>query len=358
MDGHNLEKQLPKILIKGDLKEVEQQILEFFMSIAEKSNLNLNLSKIFGYFRIYDSLTQKQLKELSGISLSTISASLKSLTKSSILAREFIPKTHTNIYTLNKNHPFFAYSPNDVIYRSLEQHDYYILDLQDELRKYKNKFPTEVTFFIKRLNSLRNYIEARRRAFLGKKSNNYLDENAFDFFPKNGFMIYPEEIESLETKLVERFVRMEMFVSEDPIINKILTYLITRMKLNQEMLEKLTSFSRSTISRNLSTYREQEYVVITAKQYLKPRIYFIDSIGVYLNDVVLMIDKSIISWKPKFKHLLEELQNNPTYKKDEAMNNMLQNKISELIADISKLDSRSARLQQAQNDLMDFLKKN
>ena len=51
-------------LITGNLKKFEQKVIDFYLEFGRKSSRNLKLIEIYSYFRIYDTLTQKQLKQL------------------------------------------------------------------------------------------------------------------------------------------------------------------------------------------------------------------------------------------------------------------------------------------------------
>lgn len=348
---------IPLELATGVLKEVEQQIVEFYKQIARRNQVDLKTTEIFAYFKIYSSLTQKQLNELTDFSAGFISMTLKSFLQSSIVDRNFIPNSHTNIYTCSDEHIFTIITPRGQVNRKFEQHDNFIIDLQKKLALLKNKYPLETAFFQRRLNGIRNYIESQRRVYTEQEKTAFLEEDVTDLIQTDEFIDYPSEIKELETTLVDRFVRIEMFVENDPIINKILTYLITRERINQEKLLKLTGFSRSTISRNLRGYGEQDYVTITKKEYLKPRIYYMGSIGIYLFEVILNNSRFLISWLPKFTELLSELKSNTKYNTNENMNLFFQVKIEQLISDINIAIKHKQSLENVQQELKEFVSK-
>jgi DNA-binding transcriptional regulator GbsR (MarR family) len=347
--------EFPVELATSEYKEVEEQIADFYIKIAEKGQINLKLSKIFAYFKIYDSLTQKQIKELTGFSTGFISTALKSFLHSTIVTRNFIPKTHTKIYTINNEHVFTIVTPREQVNRNNAEHEKFIIKLQTKLEKLKGKYPLESKFLFRRLNGIRNYLETQKRAHTELAKSVYLIEDVSNLIPPDKFIDYPPEIEELESSLVDRFVRMNMFIEDDPIINKILTFLITREKMSQEMLLELTGYSRSTISRNLKGYGEQDYVAISKKEYLKPRIYYMDSIGIYLNEIILMNRRFLISWRPIFVDLLKQLESSTIYKKNKEMNIFKQRKITDLITKIDLVIKRVKLLENAQQELKEFV---
>lgn len=357
-ERREMAKDVPVEIATGELKRVEKQIVEFYLKLAEKNQVNLKLMKIFAYFKIYDSLTQKQLRELTSFSSGFISIALKSFLQSTVITRNFIPKTHTNIYTVNDEHVFTIVTPRTQVNRNNIEHEKFIIDLQAKLEQLKEEYPIESTFLFRRLNGIRNFFETQKRAHKELEQTDYLEEDVSGLIPSNEFIKYPSEIEKLESSLVNRFVRLSMFIEDDPIINKILTYLITREKMNQEMLLKLTGYSRSTISRNLAGYGEQDYVTISKKEYLKPRIYYMDSIGIYLNEVILNNRRFLISWRPKFVEIISQLELNPKYNKNKMMNSFLGVKIDNLISNIDLVIKRANLLENAQQELKEFILKN
>ncbi|NHK31175.1 MAG: hypothetical protein FK730_07475 [Asgard group archaeon] len=346
---------IPVELATDELKEVEQQIVDFYIKVAQRYRLNLKLTKVFAYLKIYDFLTQKQLKKLTGFSTGFISNSLKSFIQSSIVIRNFIPKTHTNFYTINNEYRLSILTPLTEFYETQKKHENFIIELQEKLHKLEAKYSIEATFLIRRLNGMRNFFETQKRAYTELDKKEFLEENVSDLLLSNGFIEYPSEIKKLESSLVERFVRMSMFIENDPIINKILSFLITRKKITQEKLLALTGYSLSTISRNLRGYGKQDYVRITKKEYLKPRNYYMESIGIYLNEVILNNRRFLISWRPKFVDLLSQLKSNLKYNKNKEMNLFLQLKIRDIISNIDLVIKRALLLEKVQNELKDFV---
>ncbi|MGC9779446.1 MAG: hypothetical protein HZR80_09415 [Candidatus Heimdallarchaeota archaeon] len=343
-------------LITSALKKIEQKILKFYLEIGRKSNLNLRLTEIYAYFRIYESLTQKQLKQLTGFSSSTISTALQSFIQTGILTREFLQNTHTNIYTLIKTEFVFAYSTSNGYFKSLEQYDNFIENLHEKSQELIDIYPRLIELFHRRLNGIRNHIEACRRAYTGKKKNTFFEEDVSDLISTNKNTNYPPEIKKYEEEFVNHFVKTEMFVKDDPIINKLLSFLTTRVIINQEMLINLTGFSRSTISRNLSIYGELGYVS-TKKEYLKPRVYSIPKMSLYLINVVLTNNQSIVDWIPKFEEILNELKSNIMNSVNLDINQFLTEIIKRILDDIRILKKNTQLLTEAQKELQNFLKK-
>ncbi len=343
-------------LITGNLKKLEQKVIDFYLEFGRKSSLNLKLIEIYAYFRIYDTLTQKQLKQLTGFSASTISAALQSFLQSGMLTRDFLPNTHTNIYTLLKMEYIYAYSANSNFYRKLEQSDLFIHDLQERSKDLLNKYPSLIKIFHKRLNGFRNYIEVQRRVFTGKSKNQFFSEDVSELISTDEYTHYPSELRKYEDEFVNYFVRNEMFIVNDPIINKILSYLTTRARINQEILLNLTGFSRSSISRNLVGYGTRGYVSISKKEYMKPRVYTIPIISLYLLDVVIRYNKRIFDWIPIFEESLVDLTT--LNFKDQDSKFLLTKTIKRILEEIQFLKKNYLLLTEIQMELQNFQTKN
>ena len=121
------------------------------------------------------------------------------------------------------------------------------------------------------------------------------------------------------------------------------------------MVPNHTVCLRVLISRNLAGYDEQDYVAISKKEYLKPRIYYMNSIGIYLNEIILNNRRFLISWRPNFVDLLSQLESNSLFKRNNEMNIFLRGKIKNLISNIDLVIKRAKLLEIAQNKLKEFV---
>ena len=100
MERKVMVKDAPMEMATGTLKEVEQHIIDFYLKIAEKNKIDIKLTEIFAYFKIYNFLTQKQLKKLTGSSIgasglsSIVPGLVVTISNCSLDQREFIK--HSN----------------------------------------------------------------------------------------------------------------------------------------------------------------------------------------------------------------------------------------------------------------------
>ena len=348
-----------QILIKNkELKVFENQIVKFYKELAEMLNLNMKFTTIFAYFEIYEKLTQEQLKFLTGFSSSTISTTLQSLIQLDVLSREVIGNTRKNIYILKKDKVTFIYTPFLGLLKSLDSLEIVIQEVQSELKKLSSSEKSSSLFLNKRLNSIRNFIEAQRRAIDGKKKYSYFDEDIANLLQDKLILNYSKDIQLLEDKIIRQMIEADLFYTDDPIKNRILGYFVTRYKCDQESLEKITGFSRSTISRNLTKLSRKGYIRKGDRGYQKSRLYYADAIALCLIDQILNSDYFIFSKKESFAQSLQELQSNINLLKIKEANQFLQNKFKDLIKQINDFKHCSQLLEQAKKELEVFLAKN
>ncbi|NHJ87880.1 MAG: hypothetical protein FK734_20625 [Asgard group archaeon] len=338
-----------------NLKVFENQMVEFFEELAGMLNLNMKFTTIFAYFKIYEKLTQEQLKILTGFSSSTISTTLQSLIQLDVLSREVIGNTRKNIYTLIKDKVTFIYTPFRGLLDNFENLDLEIQEIQLELKKLPLNEEPSKQFLNKRLNSIRNFIEAQRRAIDGKSKFRFFDEDISSIVENKQGLNYSKNIQLLEDRIIQKMIETDLFYSDDPIQNKTLGYFVTRYKCDQELLEKITGFSRSTISRNLTILSKKGYIRRGVRGYQKSRIYYVDSVALCLIHEILNSDYFIFSKMESLEHSLLELQNNTILQRNKEANQFLQNKFKDLINQIDEFKHGSQLLDHAKKELEQFL---
>jgi DNA-binding transcriptional regulator GbsR (MarR family) len=343
------------IIVSKKLKEIENQIIDFYIGIGNILDLNKTLTKVFGYFKIYQTLTQDELKILTNFSSSTISTSLHSFLNTNIVTKEKIPNQRKYVYRIKDEKVSFIYVIFSQIIEDLNNLDFLIVNYQKETLNFIDKYPNIVEYFTLCLNSLRNYIEAQRRAINGKKQFSFFEESTNKISISNEIIDYPEEIKQIEGNLINDILEGNYFSINDPIRNKIFSYITTRQKFDQDMLMNLTGFSRSTISRVLYYYSNEEFIKTLPREFRKSQIYYQDSISLAIINVILKSDYFIFSWIPKFENMLEELGVNYQYTKDKKACDFLKKRIKKILTEIEELKPSSKLLEQAKHELQDFL---
>lgn len=340
-------------LLRGKSKVIEQQIVSFYVTIGKMDGLNARQTEVFSYLKIYDALSQEQLKQLTGFSLSTISSILQSFLQADIVRRTMIPGTHKNLYRIMQDRVKFTYRPPTQIIDNLEKLDLYIVSKQGEIQELRSKYPIATKFIHRRLNSLRNYVEVQRRSINREKRFSFFQEDVSEFIPLNELIIFPFETRELENEIMD----ILRYYKRNPIGNRILSVFITHRSLDQDTLVEKTGFSRSAISRYLRNALKGAYIRVLPREYRKPQVYFLESMALSILSLVLKADNFIFSNIPKFQEIRKMLQSGWEGHSSRNDITLLVEKCEEIIKHIKEFRNDTRYLRQAHKDLLEFLGK-
>jgi DNA-binding MarR family transcriptional regulator len=348
-----MESMKPVKLLSDHSKEIEREIVVFYKTIGKMVNHNSRATEIFAYLKIYDALSQEQLQQLTEFSRGTISAILQSFLQADIISRRMIPKTHKNLYRIKPERVNFDYTPPTQILEDLERLDLYIVDKQTELKELEGKYPIEIELLHRRLNGLRNYIEAQRRQINREKKHSFFQEEVSEIIPLNKMIVYPFDTRELEETLMGALG----YYKNDPVRNRILSIFYTRRSVDQQTLTDTSGFSRSTVSRLLKKELERGYISVLPREYREPRIYYLKSISLSILSVILNTDNFIFSYIPRFQEILSTLQSEKLSDRNRKDATFLITKIKEILGQIEAFWKDTRFLRQAHNDLSKFLEK-
>ena len=337
-------------LLSRKSKNIEHELVGFYRTVGEMVSLNSKATEIFAYLRIYDTLTQEQLRRLTGFSPGTISTTLQLFLETDIVSRQFLSGTHKNLYSIKPERVNFVYTPSTQIIENLERFDLFIIEKQSKLQELKNAYPVETEFLHLRLNSIRNYIEAQRRQINKTKKQTFLQEDVSELIPLNEVVVYPFDTQELEEGLIDVLGHFK----NDPIKSRIMSIFFTHRSVDQQTLMEISNFSRSTISRFLQQEVKGAYVRTLPREYRRPRIYYLDSASMSILSVILNTDNFIYSYIPRLREILSTLQSENQPDGDTAF---LLAKIEEIIEMIETFRKETRFLRQAYKELAKFLGK-
>jgi DNA-binding transcriptional regulator GbsR (MarR family) len=84
-----------------EIRQIEQEIVTFFAEkTPEYTGRHPIVSAVMAYFYIRRSLTQQDLRKLTGFSAGAISKAVRQLVDINMITREMIPGTHTHVYKM------------------------------------------------------------------------------------------------------------------------------------------------------------------------------------------------------------------------------------------------------------------
>ncbi len=131
-------------ILKGKLKDFEQELVEFFSDLTEENPKGNTYTDIAAYLFIHRKLTQKQLKELTGFSLGSISNILSILENTGIIEKKpvLIPnkkkKVRVNTYSLGDNKNLFLKSQKSRLANASRAYQF-IFSKKKELEEFNNQ---------------------------------------------------------------------------------------------------------------------------------------------------------------------------------------------------------------------------
>ncbi|MFX1417768.1 MAG: hypothetical protein ACFE9N_02480 [Promethearchaeota archaeon] len=136
-------------IFEGKIKEYEQILIDFVLDSGRAKSVDPNLQLVLGYIGIHKRLTQKQLKDLTGLSTGTISKKLRDILALGVAKKERISKTNEYLYI---NTPETYGDIADTTFEDFRKINEFLERKIIELEKLKDKKGAE--FLAKRLKGL------------------------------------------------------------------------------------------------------------------------------------------------------------------------------------------------------------
>jgi DNA-binding transcriptional regulator GbsR (MarR family) len=116
-----------------EIRQIEQEIVAFFAEkTPEYTGRHPIVSMVMAYFYIRRSLTQRDLRKLTGFSAGAISKAVRQLVDMNVITREMIPGTHTHIYKM-ETLPFRSPSYFLQTEKTLEKQQKELKEMKDTL---------------------------------------------------------------------------------------------------------------------------------------------------------------------------------------------------------------------------------
>ena len=141
-------------IFEGKLKEYEQILIDFVLDSGRAKSVDPNLQLILGYIGIHKRLTQKQLRDLTGLSIGTISKKLRDILTLRVIRKERIPKTNEYLYLSAPE----AYGDTaDATFEDFTKINEFLNQKIIELEKFKDKIGAE--FLSERIKGLTKTFE-------------------------------------------------------------------------------------------------------------------------------------------------------------------------------------------------------
>ena len=154
-----------KRLYSKKLRKYEDKLVEFFVDIGRRKRVNPKILQISSYLLIHGSLTQKELKNLTGLSMGTISTFLSVMIGMGRFQKERIPKTHTFRYSYSGNIEEMTIRGIDVMVSNLTSMGVYLNAKKKQLKDLAEQNKKGAEHLSQRIDELLDIFEFYKKIF-------------------------------------------------------------------------------------------------------------------------------------------------------------------------------------------------
>ena len=307
-------------LFNERLKKYEDKIAEFLLDIASSKRVNPKISTISSYILIHEKLTQKELKELTGFSMGSVSTFLSVMTGTGAIQKERIPHTHTFTYSFIGKLEDLTTKGIEVALSTFSPLEAYLKSKTKELKKLTGKSKEGAEHLLQRIDELLETIEIYKILFpmmTRDSTNEALEELSSKSIKLKRRELgevkkisFDPEIYIIEDDILYQLATSPMFTSRDPMFIRILGYFITRKYLTQKKLQKITGLSAGKISEEVNLLLKNGLI---EKSDISPKgkiTYGAESAGIILLKFSRSIINSMTKWYDKLLNMRLELEEN------------------------------------------------
>lgn len=307
-------------LFSDKLRKYEDKIVEFLLDIAKSKRVNPKISTISSYLLIHGKLTQKELKELTGFSMGSISTLLSVMTGTGAFQKERIPHTHTFMYSFPGKLENLTTKGIEIALSTFGPLETYLKNRKKELKKLTEQSKEGAEHLLQRIDELLETFEIYKILF-PMMTRNSTNETLKELSSKSFKLIRREEREVkkisfdpevyiVEDDMLYQLATSPMFSSRDPMFIRILGYFITRKYLTQKRLQKITGLSAGKISEEVNLLLENGLI---EKSDISPKgkiTYGAESAGIILLKFSRSIINRMAKWDGELQKMKRELEDN------------------------------------------------
>ncbi|UCC21203.1 MAG: hypothetical protein JSV62_07985 [Promethearchaeota archaeon] len=307
-------------LFNEKLRKYEDKIAEFLLDIASTKRVNPKISTISSYLLIHDKLTQKELKELTGFSMGSISTLLSVMTGTGTFQKERIPQTHTFTYSFPGKLEDLTTKGIEIALTTFGPLETYLKNKKKELKKLAEKSKEGAEHLLQRLDELVDTFEIYKILFplMNRNSTNEvlkeLSTKSFKLIKREKGEVkkisFDPEVYLIEDDILYQLITSPMFSGRDPMFIRILGYFITRKYLTQKKLQGITGLSAGKISEEVNSLLENGLI---ERSDISPKgkiTYGAESVGIILLKLSRSTINRMTKWNDKLLEIRSELEEN------------------------------------------------
>jgi len=299
-------------IFEGKIREYEDKLIEFFLEIGKHRGQTPTLTRILGYLMIHGRLTQKQLKQLTGLSVGSISTNFAVMMSLGVIEKKIIPGTHAYEYSLKIDLTQNIATTMKISLQYMTQAVDFIRTKRSELEESFDHNKKEFKIFSNILQELNNALMMYLKIFkviINPKANDDLTVEIEKLDELNYLETFDLEFEEFEVQIIDFFLSLPILLGKQDIFSKTFGYFITRKKLNQNILRNLTGLSAGKVSEEINKLLDEGIIEISTKTKSGQIIYQMKSIITSLLQITFNILIVYQKWKKRLEEIRSELIN-------------------------------------------------
>jgi len=295
-------------IFDNELRIYEERLVEIILNISKSKRVNPKVARIACYLLIHGKLTQKELKELTGFSMGTISTYLSVMAGTGYFLKQRIGGTHTFEYSFSGELEVLTTSAIEFAVKNIGSLENFLENKQQKLKKLIGESKVGAEQLSLRIEELIRSFEIYKMVYPSddlpiKKIQKKFSAKSFDQLKSEIEEIkYDPEVYIIEDEIINELIGSPMFSTRDPMFIKILGYFMTRKYLTQETLKNATGLSAGKISEEVNQLLEDELIY---KAYTSDKgkiTYCADSL------ILLRFSRHIINRMTKWMNPIEKLK--------------------------------------------------
>ncbi len=307
-------------LFNEKFRKYEEKLVAFLLDISQIKRVNPKISIISSYLLIHEKLTQKELKELTGFSMGSISTLLSVMTGTEAFKKERIIHTHTYTYSFSGNLEDLTTKGYEIALSSFSSFERFLKNKKKELNILIEQSKEGAEHLSQRIEELLESFEIYENLFpmLTRSPNNGTTKE----YSLEGLILiktkkqeakkikFDPEIYMIEDDMINQLAASPMFASRDPMFIRILGYFMTRKYLTQNRLKRITGLSTGKISEEINMLLKNgliEKVNVSDKGKIT---YGAESAGKMLLKFSRSVLYRMANWDDELQNMRSELEDN------------------------------------------------
>ncbi|MHA2247351.1 MAG: hypothetical protein ACXADY_20560 [Candidatus Hodarchaeales archaeon] len=289
-------------LLTGKLKAYEKQLVAFFIALGGSRGQGEKESTISGYGFVHKKLTAKQLRDLTGYSIGTISSYFRTFYRSGFLKKRRLSGSHTYEYYLP--HQSIFYLSDLLRHENLSK-----ASLLQEFCKTLRSKTKQYSYLDSRLADFITYLDIHKDFFSELQVDD--SEASHDFLPSPtpNYVLDPDlsTLEGIEKEFQDFILELEFFPIRYDSVAKILCYYILRGQLNQREIQQLTGLSAGSVSQGLTTLMNLGLLTKSSSPSSRQYVFEMKSVTKGILRYSEKIIDEALSWKPTLQQIRDTL---------------------------------------------------